>query len=60
MLSTILDEAVNGWVVTIFKNGKKEQFIYERLADAQSHLGSVESEYNQQKIKEVTRHASSM
>lgn len=45
MLTTMLEEVVNGWVITIYKNGTRQQFIYETLHDAQEHLGSVESQY---------------
>lgn len=58
MLTTILDEAVNGWIITIFKDGNKKQFVYETLHDAQEHLGAVESEYEYGKKLEVKNHAS--
>lgn len=60
MLTTILDEAVNGWIVTIFRDGKKEQFIYETLHEAQSHLGGEEAKYEYNKQAEVKRHASTL
>lgn len=58
MLTTILDEAVNGWIVTIFLDGKKEQFVYETLQDAQEHLGNVESKYEYGRKVEVHKNAS--
>lgn len=45
MLTTILDECVNGWIVTIFIDGKRRQYIYETLHDAQEHLGDAEQRY---------------
>lgn len=51
MLTTILDEAVNGWIVTVFKDGVKQQFIYERLADAQGHLEGVYLQYGYARLK---------
>lgn len=58
MLTTILDEAINGWIVTTYVDGKKEQFVYETLHEAQEHLGGVESRYEYGKKVEVKNHAS--
>lgn len=58
MLTTILDEAVNGWIVTIFIDGKKQQFVYETLHEAQTHLGDAESRYEYGKKVEVHKNAS--
>jgi len=57
MLTTILDEAINGWIVTIFINGEKKQFIYETLQDAQEHLGNVELKYEYGRKVEVNKNA---
>lgn len=45
MLKTTLEEAVNGWIITIEINGDTKRFIYERLEDAQSFVGDQESKY---------------
>lgn len=43
-MTTILDEAVNGWILTVFDDGKK-QYVYETLLEAQEHRDRVEREY---------------
>lgn len=58
MLTTILDEAINGWIVTTYQDGKKQQFVYERLQEAQEHLGRVESEYEYGTKRRVTQNES--
>jgi len=60
MLTTILDEAVNGWIVTIYRGGKKQQFVYETLQEAQEHLGSVESTYAYGKKKGEYDHVATL
>ena len=45
MIATILDEVINGWVLTIFKSGEKHQFIYEKYTDAKEHRNSEETKY---------------
>lgn len=46
MLTTILDEAINGWTLTIFglENGKAV-YVYETLAEAQQHRAHTEFDY---------------
>lgn len=57
-MTTILDEAVNGWILTIFGTNKgKEVFIYERLIEAQDHRARVELQYEYGKKSEVTKNA---
>lgn len=58
MLTTILDEAVNGWTLTIFGGPDgKQVFIYERLLEAQDHRASVENNWSFCKLKEVNKNA---
>lgn len=59
MLTTILDEAVNGWTLTIFGQAAsyKEVFVYERLADATAHRARVENAYEYDRLKEVKDYA---
>lgn len=58
MFTTILDEVVNGWVLTIFSpNNGKEVFIYETLNEAHSHRARVEIERGYNKLEEVNKNA---
>lgn len=46
MFTTMIDEAVNGWIVTIWRPGRaKEQFIYERLEDAVEFQNTIAKNY---------------
>jgi len=58
MFTTILDEAVNGWILTIFGGlDGKQTFIYERLIEAQEHRARVELQYEYGKKSEVNNNA---
>lgn len=58
MFTTILDEAVNGWVLTLYSpNNGKEVFIYEHLTDAQDHRIHVELDYQYGRKLEVNKNA---
>lgn len=47
MISVILDEVTNGWVLTLFINGEKEQYIYESMNEVLEALeANVRSESN--------------
>lgn len=59
MLTTILDEAVNGWVLTIFGGPTgKQVFIYESLTEAQEHRNITEINYSFYKVEGVNKNAS--
>lgn len=45
MITTTLEEVVNGWIVTIFSNAEMYKTVYEKLEDAQKHRNSVEKSY---------------
>lgn len=45
-LTTILDEAVNGWILTIFNQNGKNQYVYETLREAQLHRTAAEDLYD--------------
>lgn len=51
-MTTILDEAINGWILTIFQGGKT-QFVYETLLEAQEHRTRVELEYEYGRKKQL-------
>lgn len=53
MLTTILDEAVNGWILSIFDSNGKRQYIYERLTEAQEARRAIELRYEYGKLQEV-------
>ncbi len=59
MLTTILDEAVNGWILTVFGGLEgKQAFVYEHLVDAQCHRARVEDLYEFGRLKGVQENAS--
>jgi hypothetical protein len=50
MLTSILEEAVNGWTLTVYGGPHGRQvFIYERLVDAQDHRRIIENGYEYDK-----------
>lgn len=58
MLTTILDEAINGWVLTTFGEPEgKQVFVYERLIEAQEHRARIENNWQFCKIQEVNKNA---
>lgn len=57
---TILEEGVNGWILTIYGEDGRQLFIYERLVDAQNHRAKVENDYEYGKLEGVTKYASAM
>lgn len=57
-LSTTLTEAINGWILTVFGENGREDFIYERLVEAQQHRARVEYVYECERLQEVQKNAS--
>lgn len=41
MFSVILDEAINGWILTTFVNGDKHTVVYENVEDALKGLEAL-------------------
>ena len=56
MITTILEEAVNGYVLTIY-GGKeyKQVFVYEHYYEAITHRASAETDRRREVIEEVAR-----
>lgn len=44
-LTTILEEAVNGWMLSVYTKEGKQVFVYERYIDAMQHRKNVEEKY---------------
>jgi hypothetical protein len=60
MIKTILEEAVNGWVLTISYGVDKKVSIYEAFLEAQLHREGEEIRHRHKSLKEVKDHATSL